>query len=70
MFVHWCQLKFSVFCVVRNTPGQQLVTFTSSSNLSSEHAAKDSMSKVLCSKYYIFMPNLHMQKINETVVVQ
>lgn len=43
--------------------------FTPSSNLLPKNTAEDSMSKVSCSKYSFFMPNLHVQMINETVVV-
>lgn len=33
-----------------------------------QNTAKGSMSKDLCSKYSFFMPNLHIQMINETAV--
>lgn len=55
--------------MITNIPGQELVNFTPSSNLLPQNTTKDSMSKVLCSKYSFFMPNLHIQMINETVVV-
>lgn len=69
MCVHWCHLNFSEVGVIKNIPGQQLVNSSPSSNLNTHNTAKDSTSKALCSKYSFFMPNLHIQMINETVVV-